>query len=90
MLYRASWLESSFVEKDLGNLAENKSSRSEKCALMIKQVKKSPAVIRSVASKWREVILPQYSSVSSAGLFSIREKWSYWTGEGQGKGYRAG
>lgn len=57
-----------------------KRSRSQKCALMTKQAKESLAAIRSAASKWREVILPWYSSVSSAGLLSTREKWSYWRG----------
>lgn len=70
-----NWLESSFVEKDLENMVENKLRRSQKCVLMINQAKKSLAVIRSVASKWREVILSQCSSVSGAGLLSAREKW---------------
>lgn len=52
---------------------------------MINKAKKeSLAVIRSVASKWGEVIFPQYSSVSGAGLLSTREKWSYWRGPTEG------
>lgn len=35
-----------------------KTSRGQKCALMTKQAQESLAVIRSVASKWSEVILP--------------------------------
>lgn len=58
MPFGANCLESSFVEKDLENLVENKLSRSQKCALMTKKAKESLAVIRSVASKWRDVILP--------------------------------
>lgn len=58
MPFGANWLGSSFVEKDLVSLVKNKLNRRQKCALMTKQAKESLAAIRSVASKWKEMILP--------------------------------
>lgn len=71
----------SFVQKDLENVVQNKLSRSQNDKA---GQGRSWAVIRTAASKWREVMLPQYSSVSSAELLSTREKWSSWRGPREG------
>lgn len=71
----------SFVQKDLENVVQNKLSRSQNDKA---GQGRSWAVIRTAASKWREVMLPQYSSVSSAELLSTMEKWSSWRGPREG------
>ena len=60
----ADQLESSFAEKDLVILVDNKLTMSQQCALSLKQANSLLACIRqSIASKLREVILPLYSAL---------------------------
>ena len=55
----ADLLENSSAEKDLGVLADNKPTMSQKCALVTKKANNILGCIkRSVASRSREVILP--------------------------------
>jgi len=57
-------LESSSVERDLGVLVDNKLTMRQWCALVAKKANGILGCIKeSVASKWREDLLPLYSAL---------------------------
>lgn len=87
--------ESSFTDKNLGVVVESKVTMSQQCTLTAKAANDILGCIRSIYSRLREEILTLCSStehwqdyiwsdVSSAGLPTGREIWTYWRESSKG------
>jgi len=82
----ATQLESSLAEKNLGIVVDTRLKRTQQCGLAAKKANGILSSIRqSIDSRFRKVIPPfhsaqgghTWSSVSSSGLLSTREAWTY-------------
>lgn len=91
VLLGAKWLESSSAEWDFGVLVENKLNMSQQCAFTAKKADSVLACIRkSMASRLRQVIVFSvfsghiWSTMSTSGLPSMRNMWTFWSGSIEG------
>lgn len=91
VLLGAKWLESSSAEWDFGVLVENKLNMSQQCAFRAKKADSVLACIRkSMASRLRQVVVFSvfsghiWSTMSTSGLPSMRNMWTFWSGSIEG------